>query len=140
MTENPVPGNPDYSNMNWEETKFGKKTAGGYLQLYPGRNTSMGADPSSLDEFGLRGHPNQVWEHVEHLGFLLGPLDANDYSLIYRSRAKYGKTTQEQCFAPGAKFYSVQMDFARSGFWHILENTSFDRTIVLKITKENKKK
>jgi len=126
----------DYSKMKWEERPFGRRTADGYLQIYPGMNTSIGADPKQLDDFGLRPHPNQIWEHVEHLGYPDGEQDGG-YSLVYKSRTKYGDIVQEQYFAKGARFYSVQTDSLGTGFWHMLENVS-DRTIVLRITKLNK--
>jgi hypothetical protein len=131
-----MPQTLDYSKMEWEERPFGRRTADGYLQIYPGMDTSIGVDPAELDVFRLRRHPNQVWEHVEHLGYLENPQDGN-CSLVYKFRIKNGDIVQKQYFAKGARFYSVQTDDLGTGFWHVLENIS-NRTIVLRITKLNR--
>lgn len=127
----------DLAQLEWELRPYGKRTAEGFLQIFPGMNTSLGVDPAALDTSGLRSHPNQVWEHVDHLGYLEDPQD-DVCSLRYRFRTRHSSIVQEQRFARGARFYSVQTDEEETGYWHALDNIS-PHIIVLKITKLNKK-
>jgi hypothetical protein len=128
----------DFTQMKWEEKPpFGKRTVDGYLQIYPLRNTSEGRDPRDLDKFGLTGHPNQIWEHVEHMGYLEPPQD-DKFSLLYRFRPRnLDRVIWEQYYARFGIFFSVQTDAEQTGYWHLLENIS-DRTIVVKIEKLNR--
>jgi hypothetical protein len=132
-----MPQTIDFAQMEWEKQPYGRRTDDGFLQIDPFVDTSKGLKPEELGPFGLRGHPNQIWEHVEHLGYLENPQD-DKFSLLYRFRPKrLDSEIRVQYFARGARFYSVQMDAEQTGYWHVLRNDS-DRTIVLKITKLNK--
>jgi hypothetical protein len=127
----------DFTQMEWKDLPpFGKRTVDGYLQIYPGKNTSMGRNPKDLDEFGLTGHPNQIREHVEHLGYLVNPQD-DKLSLLYKFRPRCFPSIHQQYYARGARLYTVQMDRDQTGYWHLLKNIS-NRTIVLRITKLNR--
>lgn len=130
-----MPQTIDFTRMEWEKRPYGRRTDDGFLQIDPGNNTSIGASAEELDRYRFRGHPGILFEHVEHLGYFDGEQN-DEFTLLYRFRAKNIDEIIEQRFKRGSKFYSVQTDEAKTGYWHRLENTS-NRIILLKIDKEN---
>jgi len=119
--------------QEWIERPYGRRGLT-LLQIDPGKDTSIGARAEELDGYGLRGHPGILFEHVEHLGYF-GSEQNDEYTLLYRFRAKTVDEIIEQRFKRDSKFYSVQTDEAKTGYWHLLKNIS-NRVILLKIDKE----
>lgn len=94
-----------------------------------GKNTALNVP--SLNEQGLRGHPDEAWERIMHLGYLNGRQNYAP-SLSYRFLDSDG-TVRVKNFRRGQAFYSVgrsESNKENPGYWHVNENTS-DRPIKL---------
>lgn len=97
------------------------------IVIEPGKDTTIGA--SSLDEHGLRPHPDEVWERIMHLGYLDGS-DGND-SLLYT--VLEDGTVNHRHYRKGQAFFSVSPNGSgesKPGYWHSNKNIS-DRPIKL---------
>lgn len=126
--------------QEWIERPYGRKKVlsekSQILQIDPDKHTGMGVRPEELDKNGLRGHPGALFEYVEHKGYAgSNRPEINNYSLLYKFRARDLNQVFEQYFGKGARFYSVQMDAEKTGYWHIMKNIS-DFPILLKIDLE----
>jgi len=88
----------------------------------------------------LRAHPSTQMEHVKHLGYV-DQVEDGTFNLqwVYASWAPVSEDSAVQSpiprmllFKKGGMFYSVLSDFGRTGYYHILRNSSH-KPIELKI-------
>ncbi len=123
----------------WIERPYGRKkilsqegkTSHQIVQIEPEKDTGIGAGPSDVDQFGLRGHPGVYYEHIEHDG-LIGGSDGMEPSLKYVARGLKTIEPVTFLFSTKSSFYSVQMDESKFGYWHLLYNIS-NKPIQLKL-------
>ncbi len=110
--------------------------------IYPGRDTGLAAQPGTLDEFGLRPHPGELWEHVTYLGCFDGLDEEQDTPMLYYNcKAQNDKGNgiiKTRSVRKGQSFYSVECN--GEGYCHTLENPGLQvnlRPIVLLIKMKN---
>ena len=116
----------------WEERPYGRKhiisqsetEVVAQIQIYPGKNTSMAADPKELDRDGLRAH----WD-VENESITVSSADGQ--SLKYVCKDKSGSALRTSFFGFGAQFESVKDN--KIGLWHNLENVSDKESINIEV-------
>lgn len=87
----------------------------------PGANSTVGVDPATLNENGLRGHPGTFSEHIKFLRFADKKEDDGTSPLIYRYQDGNGQLLGRS-LGVGSEFFSVN-DNGKGGdgtYWRML--------------------
>ncbi len=88
--------------------------------LLPGKDTASGMDENELGKFGLRTHPNFLWERIKHLGYSNGTGDG-EFTLLYMFLGT-DNNLKQTVYKKDDVFYSVYP--SGMGRWHALKNIS----------------